>query len=292
MRCGGNAAGWFPRLLPGDKTRVVEIHNTRNPIFPEMNRPEPVPPNTDVGLKAALDNKADILLIMDSDADAFGMGNEQGQFVNQMQVFGLLGYYFLEIQKQRGPIVKTVSSTNMINQLAVIYGVPVYETEVGFNFVGPKMTQTDALLGGEESGGYAFRGHILERDGILTGLYILDLMAKTEKKPSELVHILFRRVGGPRYYDRFDSYFGENRQVLEERISKSNIKAFGDLKVLDCIKTDGCKFQLEDDSWILIRFSGNEPIVRLYCEAKHPTKVQAILRDGLEVLGLDVSLIR
>ncbi|MCJ7723275.1 MAG: phosphoglucomutase/phosphomannomutase family protein, partial [Anaerolineales bacterium] len=156
----GNGAGWFSNLLGGGKTRVIEIHNTRNPSFPEMKRPEPIPPNINPGLQASLDHKADVLLITDGDADRVGLGDEHGKFINQLRVFGLLAYYLLEIRGLRGPIVKTLSTTTMLNILGKIYDVPVHETGVGFKYVAPKMLETNALIGGEESGGYAFRGNV------------------------------------------------------------------------------------------------------------------------------------
>ena len=187
----GNGAGWFTKLLAGGKTKVVEIHNVRNPSFPEMKRPEPIPPNINVGLQATLDHQADVLLITDGDADRVGIGDENGQFINQLRVYALLAYYLLEVRGLRGDIVKTLSTTTMLNKLGELYGVPVHETGVGFKYVAPKMTETDALIGGEESGGYAFRGNVPERDGILAGLYMLDMMVKTGKKPTELLKALF-----------------------------------------------------------------------------------------------------
>ena len=210
----GNGAGWFPRLLAGDKTQLFEIHNTRNPIFPEMKRPEPIQPNIDVGLKATVDNHADILLITDGDADRLGVGDENGIFVNQLQVYALLAYYLLEVRKERGAIVKTLSTTGMLEKLGKIYDVPVYETGVGFKYVAPKMLETNAMIGGEESGGYAFRGNVPERDGILAGLYMLDFMVKLNKKPSELLQLLFSKVGA-HYYDRIDrSFRGDRKSVV------------------------------------------------------------------------------
>src|SRR5690606_13568088 len=106
----GNGAGWFPRLLCGGKTEVFEIHNQRNPIFPEMKRPEPIRPNVDVGLQKTLDEKADVLIITDGDADRLGVGDEHGRFIDQLRVYGLLAYYLLEVRGMRGPIVKTLST--------------------------------------------------------------------------------------------------------------------------------------------------------------------------------------
>lgn len=281
----GNGAGWFPRLLSGGNIQVEEIHNTRNPIFPEMKRPEPIPPNINVGLQTTIDRKADVLLILDGDADRVGIGDENGVFINQLQAYALLTYYLLEVQGQRGPIVKTLSTTSMLEKLGKLYNVPVYETGVGFKYVAPKMLETNALIGGEESGGYAFRGNVPERDGILAGLYFLDMMVQLKKKPSELLALLFSKVGS-HYYDRVDSSFSGNRQDREQRILNAKPETVGGLKVTDLITTDGFKFCLEDGGWMLIRFSGTEPIMRVYCETTHKDRVQAILKDGLKIAGL------
>ena len=274
----GNGAGYFPRLLASGKTKVLEIHNQRNPIFPEMKRPEPIPPNIDVGLKATVENNADVLLVTDGDADRVGVGDENGQFVNQLRVFGLLAYYMLEVRGLRGPIVKTLSTTGMLNKLGAIYNVPVYETGVGFKYVAPKMLETDALIGGEESGGYAFRGNVPERDGILAGLYMLDLM---------VLKILFAKVGGEYFYDRIDRPFSGSHEDRKKMILAANPKTIGGLKVTELVTVDGFQFRLEDGGWMLIRFSGTEPILRVYCETMHGDKVQAILQDGLKVAGLN-----
>ena len=282
----GNGAGWFPRLLEGGKTTVLEIHNQRNPSFPEMKRPEPIPPNINPGLKATIDNKADVLLVTDGDADRLGVGDENGEFINQLRVYGLLAYYLLEIRGQRGDIVKTLSTTGMLNILGELYGVPVHETGVGFKYVAPKMTETNAMIGGEESGGYAFRGNVPERDGILAGLYMLDFMVRTGKKPTELLTLLFDKVGGEFFYDRIDSAFSGDRKDREQTILDANPATIGGLKVTKLITIDGFQFRLEDGGWLLIRFSGTEPILRVYCETRHKDKVQAILQDGLKVAGL------
>jgi len=177
----GNGAGWFTRLIGGGKTKVIEIHNERNPSFPEMKRPEPIRPNVDVGLRATVENNADVLLITDGDADRCGIGDENGEFIDQLRVYALLALYLLEVRGERGAIVKTLSTTTMLNKLGKLYNVPVYETGVGFKYVAPKMMETDAMIGGEESGGYAFRNNVPERDGILAGLYFLDFMVCTDK---------------------------------------------------------------------------------------------------------------
>jgi alpha-D-glucose phosphate-specific phosphoglucomutase len=281
----GNGAGWFTTLLEGGKTKVIEIHNTRNPSFPEMIRPEPIRPNIDKGLEATVANNADVLLITDGDADRCGIGDEKGEFINQLRVYALLAFYLLETRGERGAIVKTLSTTTMLNKLGKLYDVPVYETGVGFKYVAPKMMETDAMIGGEESGGYAFRGNVPERDGILAGLYFLDFMVRTGKKPTELLKMLFEKVG-EHYYDRIDTPFTGDRKTREQTILDAKPKTIGGLKVTELITVDGFQFKLEDGGWLLIRFSGTEPIMRVYCETMHQDKVKAILQDGLKIAGI------
>jgi phosphomannomutase len=282
----GNGAGWFPKMIGGGKTEVIEIHADRNPMFPEMIRPEPIPPNVDVGLQKTIEIGADVLLINDGDADRVGFGDENGVFINQLQAYALLAYYLLEVRGERGPIVKTLSTTNMLIKLAKIYDVPIYETAVGFKYVAPKFTETNAIIGGEESGGYAFRGNVPERDGILAGLYFLDLMVKTNLKPSQLIDKLYGLVGA-HYYDRIDTRFTGDSEEKKERIRSAKPVAIGGLKVTGLDTTDGFKFNLEDGGWMLIRFSGTEPVIRVYTETLHEDKVQAILQDGLKIAGID-----
>ncbi|MCL4562668.1 MAG: phosphoglucomutase/phosphomannomutase family protein [Chloroflexi bacterium] len=281
----GNGAGWFTRLLSGGKTRITEIHNHRNPLFPEMTRPEPIPPNVDVGLAATVSNHDDVLIVTDGDADRLGVGDENGNFVNQLEVYALLAYYLLEVRGERGAIVKTLSTTSMLDKLGKMYHVPVYETGVGFKFVAPKMIETNAMIGGEESGGYAFRGNVPERDGILAGLYLLDMMVKLNAKPAELLSLLFSKVG-PHYYERVDTEFEGDRKSRQQRILDAKPATIGGEKVTGLNTTDGYKFCLEDGGWLLIRFSGTEPIMRVYTETTHQEHVQAIIEDGLRIAGL------
>jgi phosphomannomutase len=281
----GNGSGWFPKFLDGGKSKILEIHNERNPIFPEMTRPEPIPPNVDAGLKATLEKNADVLIITDGDGDRVGLGDERGIFVDQLRVYALLAYYLLEVRGFRGPIVKTLSTTTMLNKLGKLYNIPVHETGVGFKYVAPKMVETNAMIGGEESGGYAFHGHVPERDGILAGLYLLDMMVKLERKPSELVELLFDKVG-PHYYDRIDVSFRGDRKSYEQRILEANPDLIGGIKVTGLQTTDGFRFGLDDGGWLLIRFSGTEPIIRVYTETTQKERVKDILDDGLRIAGL------
>lgn len=276
----GNGAGWFQKLLGGGKTQIIEIHSERNPSFPEMHRPEPIPPNVDVGLKKSLEAGANVLLITDGDADRCGIGDEHGQFIDQLRVFALLAMYMLDVRGMRGPIVKTLSTTSMLDALGKLYDIPVYETGVGFKYVAPKMMETDAMIGGEESGGYAFRGHVPERDGILAGLFFLDLMCKTGLKPSQLLDKLFQKVGA-HYYDRIDTIIDlAERDAILKRLQSNLPKSIAGMAVVESKTSDGFKFILQDGSWLLIRFSGTEPLVRIYTETLSKNMVSKILSDG------------
>ena len=282
----GNGAGWFKSFLEGGATQVHEVNNGRNPIFPHMSRPEPIPPNVDYGLAFAREIGADVTIINDGDADRVGFGDEHGRFMDQLRVYGLLGYYFLEIRGERGPIVKTISTTKMLNKLGKKYDVPVHETGVGFKYIAPKMMEVGAMIGGEESGGYAFRQHVPERDGLLGGLFLLDMMVQTGQKPSQLLETLFDLVGA-HYYDRIDSRFDdEEKASILERVNKAMPATIGGLKVIDKVTVDGNQFIMEDGGWLLVRFSGTEPIIRVYCETTHEDRVQAILEDGMKIAGL------
>lgn len=283
----GNGMGWFPRILGGGKTRVTEIHNVRHPLFPEMRRPEPIRPNVDVALQKTVEMGADVCLITDGDADRMGIGDENGTFIDQLQVYGLLAYYLLEVRGERGAIVKTLSTTSMLEKLGEMYDVPVYQTGVGFKYVGPKMLETDAMIGGEESGGYAFRGSVPERDGILGNLYFLDLMVRTGKTPSQLLAHLYEVLGASYTYRRVDTRFpAEKRPQAKARLDAAHPETLAGLRVTDILTLDGYKYMLEDGGWVLIRFSGTEPIIRVYCETTDESKLQPLLDEGLKLAGL------
>jgi len=284
----GVGQGWFTRLLSGGQTVIKEIHGERNPLFPGMARPEPIASNLMGLLNAIPEFGADAGLACDGDADRVGLADEHGQFVNQLLVYALLAYYLLGVRGLRGPLVRSISSTTMANKLGALYGVPVYETGVGFKYVAPKMVETNALLGGEESGGFAFANHIPERDGILAGLYLLDLMVRTNRRPSDLIATLFDLVG-PHYYDRIDRDMPPERKAeVVARVASAEPKQIAGLQVLDIDRSDGFRFLLENGQWALIRFSGTEPVIRVYCEVTAKDRVAEVLADGLAIAGLKV----
>ncbi len=282
----GAGAGWLAEILKGGKTAVSEIHGQHHPLFPEMLRPEPIPPNLDPLQEEVKRSGADVGLATDGDADRVGVVDEKGDFVNQLQVYALLALYLLEVRGWRGPIVKTLSTTSMLYRLGKIYGVPVYETGVGFKYVAPKMVETEAMMGGEESGGFAFRGHIPERDGILAALFILDFMVQKETPLSGLIDYLYSKVG-PHFYDRIDQTFPpERRGETVGRLKALRPGKIAGLKVLRINTIDGFKFELEGGSWLLIRLSGTEPKIRVYGEATSEGRLKEMLKEGVDLAGL------
>ncbi|MGI6367282.1 MAG: phosphoglucomutase/phosphomannomutase family protein [Anaerolineae bacterium] len=283
----GVGQGWFPRLFEGGQTKLHEIHNSRNPLFPEMARPEPIADNLSTLLSTIVERGADAGVAFDGDADRVGFASEKGEFVNQLQVYALLAYYLLECRGKRGPLVRTISTTAMANKLAARYNVPVYETAVGFKYVAPKMLEVDAILGGEESGGFAFSQHIPERDGLLAGLFLLDLMVREGKTPSALIEHLYELVG-PHYYNRIDGRMQpEDRAAVLARVQAARPESVAGLAVTEIDTRDGFRYVLEGGDWLLIRFSGTEPVIRVYCETTRADKLDDILQAGLKIAGLE-----
>ncbi|MEE8582333.1 MAG: phosphoglucomutase/phosphomannomutase family protein [Dehalococcoidales bacterium] len=282
----GAGAGYLRTLLEGGSSRLVEINGQPNPNFPGIERPEPIMPNL-AGLSSrVVTETGSVGLATDGDADRIGIIDENGNFLNQLQVYALLALYLLDVRRRRGPIVKTITSTSMLYRLGKLYDVPVIETPVGFKYIAPVMVREKAIIGGEESGGFGFRGHVPERDAILAGLYFLDFMVKTGKTPSQLLEYLYEKVG-PHYYNRLDVAFPKDeRRGMTRRLEESQPLRINGTAVVKKDTFDGFRFTLADDSWLLIRFSGTEPLLRIYAEASSQTTVERLLQAGKKLVGV------
>lgn len=280
----GAGAGFFRRLL-GDDYPLIEIKGEPNPAFPGMHQPEPIAPNLRELETRVVAEKADVGLATDGDADRLGATDENGNFLTQLQVISLLAMYLLDTRGEKGAIVKTITTSRMLDKLGKLYGVPVFETPVGFKFVAPLMQRENAIIGGEESGGYGFRNHVLERDAVLAGLYFLDFIALTGKKPSELLAELYDKVG-PHHYHRIDVTFDEaERQRVLERLKAAAPDAIdGDRVKKDML--DGFRFTFDDGSWLLVRASGTEPLLRIYAETDSVERVNRLLEAGKKIAGV------
>jgi len=286
----GSGAGWISRLLAGGRIHVHEIHSERNPWFGGVN-PEPIRPHIDEALRQIGDGDYDLGLLLDGDADRAGAVDENGVFIHQLQCMGLLMYYMLEYRGEKAPVVSTVNETSMVFSLGERYGVDVHETPVGFKFVGPRMIETGAMMGGEESGGYGFGMHLPERDGIYADLLMLDLFVREREagrvSVSEAVAHL-HEIAGPSFYLRDDVHadrdsYGALKARLLVELGEQSPETLGGApveKVLALETGDGFKFWVADGSWLLVRFSGTEPLVRVYAEATSAELRDALLAEG------------
>lgn len=282
----GAGAGYLKKLLGGGRFRLTEINAAPNPNFPGMKQPEPIAVNLSRLARTIRRRKAAVGIATDGDADRLGVMDENGCFLNTLQTFALLCLYLLEVRGERGLIVRTETSTTMADKLAALYNVPVRETAVGFKHVAPLLIKEKALIGGEESGGYGFRGHVPERDGLLAALYFLDLMVSLRKTPSALVNYLFKVVG-PHYFDRWDLEFpAAARGAIIDRVKCSHPASLAGADVLKIDDFDGYKFYLADGSWLLVRFSGTEPLLRIYAEGGKAVRVQELLAAGRALVGV------
>jgi phosphomannomutase len=285
----GSGYGYISELIGGARTNVTELHNQRNPLFGGIN-PEPIRPNIDSAIAVMKVGNQDLCICTDGDADRVGIIDETGQFINQLQVFALLMLYLFDVRGMRGPVVKTVNMTAMVDKLGAEFGVRVFEVPVGFKNVAPKMMETEAVLGGEESGGFGIRGHIPERDGILVGLLFADMIVKAGKPLSAILADLERRVG-PHAYARHDihlvreTYDADRKRILDT-LQNNEPEEVAGVRVQRVRSDDGFKFYLEDGSWVLLRASGTEPLIRVYAEAASSEAVEARLAALEDIVGI------
>jgi phosphomannomutase len=286
----GSGAGWISRLLAGGRIRVTEIHQERNPYFGGVN-PEPIRPNVDEALGMFAGGGFDLGLLLDGDADRAGAADEHGTFIHQLQVTGLLMYYLAEHRGWRDPVVVSVNNTSMAERLGERFGIAVHETAVGFKFIGPRMIETGAMMGAEESGGFGFGMHLPERDGIYADLLLLDLFLREKaagRWPVSRALEHFHEIAGPSFYRRIDvhveraDYPAVKRRLLVDLREKAPTELAGEpvARTVALDTNDGFKFFTADGSWLLVRASGTEPLVRVYTEATSAQAREAMLVAG------------
>ncbi len=282
----GAGAGFFSAALASAGANVQEMRAERNPAFPGMRQPEPIEPNLGPSIEAARAGQFDVVLANDGDADRLGVLDENGTFIDTLSTFSLLCLHQMDGKGLRGPIVRSLTQSAMVDKLAARYGLPVHVTPVGFKFVGPTMITEDAVAAGEESGGYAFRGNIPERDGIFSGLLFVELMVRTGKRASELVKLLFEQVG-EHAYDRLDVDLapGDSKPDTLALAAKPPASIAG-LRVTSTDTVDGVRYVLDDGFWGLIRPSGTEPLLRIYAEGDSPQRVAEMLQDLRGLAGV------
>jgi phosphomannomutase len=276
----GSGRGQIKGLLQGTGCEVFEVRGEMNPGFGGIH-PEPIARNLGALAGAIAAGHGQLGLATDGDGDRLGAMDGRGQFVDPHRIMALSLKHLVEHRNWTGTVVKTVSTTQMINRLCQKYDLEVIETPVGFNYIADWMLRDNVLIGGEESGGISFKGHIPEGDGVLMGLLLVELVATSGKPLDELVDNLLDEVG-PAHYERLDLRLSRpiEKPRMVQRLVESAPKSIGDVKVSDVNVLDGVKFLLEDDSWLLIRPSGTEPVLRVYAEARSPHMVEALLDHG------------
>ena len=275
----GAGSGYFSELISGGNNRIKEIRSEFSPTFPGLTQPEPIENNLHPLMNEVIDFNADIGLATDGDADRLGIVDENGNYVSTLISFSLLCQHLIENLSMTGPIIKSVTMTNMINKLAELNKVEVIETPVGFKSLGPVFMEQEGLAAGEESGGYAFQGHIPERDGLLSGLLILDMMIKTQSTISELIEKLTNKVG-QHFYIRADIPFEHSkRKEIDDILKNRSFNSISGININNVNEEDGFKFNLQNDSWVLVRFSGTEPLLRLHAESNSQDHVESLIED-------------
>lgn len=280
----GAGRGYIRDFLERIGCRVKEIHGQMNPGFGGIH-PEPIARNLDALRESMTEGLWNIGLATDGDADRIGAMSSSGRFVDPHIIFSLTLRYLVERRGQRGAVVKTVSTTQMLNKLTAQYGLPLYETPVGFDHICELILTNDVLIGGEESGGITIRGHIPEGDGILMGLLLVEILADSGMSLDELIADLMRQVGDF-YYGRHDYRVQAfSKAELVKRLVQDAPSHIAGLSVHSVSDLDGVKYVLEDGSWLLIRPSGTEPVLRIYAEARRAEDVSRLLEEGKR-LGL------
>lgn len=271
----GSGMGMIKNLL-GDQ--VFELHGEVNPSFKGIP-PEPIEKNLKEFSKFIPENNCQIGIANDGDADRIGLFDENGSFVDSHRILSLLVKYLHQEKGLSGMIVKTFSTTDMLNKQAKAYGLPIEVTPIGFKYIAEFIVNGDVIAGGEESGGLSVKGHLPERDGIYIGLMMTEMIVKSGKKLSELVQELFDEFGDHAYY-RNDLHTEESKKLaMIQHCENRKLTEIAGLKVVDWQFTDGIKQTMEDGSWLLVRPSGTEPVLRIYAEAPTAKQAKALVDD-------------
>jgi alpha-D-glucose phosphate-specific phosphoglucomutase len=279
----GSGRGVIKGILQGTGCEVQEIRGEMNPGFGGIH-PEPIAQYLGALAGAVSTHMGNFGLATDGDADRTGAMDERGNFVDPHKIMTLALKYLVEQRGWCGPVVRTVSTTRMVDRLAATCGQKVYETPVGFNHIADYMLKEDILIGGEESGGISFRGHIPEGDGLLMGLLLVEIVAKSGATLYELVEDL-QLTYGPYFYNRKDLRLSRPvaKATMTDYLIEHAPASLGGEPVTEILTLDGVKYLLKDDSWLLIRPSGTEPVLRVYAEGRSPEMVRALLGYGEQV---------
>jgi phosphomannomutase len=276
----GAGRDYIRDFLDGTGWQATQIRHDMNPGFGGIH-PEPILPHLNALVEAVKESGGAFGVATDGDADRTGAVDEDGNFVSPHVIFALALRYLVEKRGLRGSVVKTVSTTLMIDRICRAYDLPLHETPVGFNHIAELMMKDDVLIGGEESGGISIRGHIPEGDGVLMGLLLLEIVAHAGLTLKELIADLQQQYG-PHHYARKDLPLARPvaKKDMVKRLTEGAPGKIGDVNVREVRSNDGVKYLLDDDSWLLIRPSGTEPVLRVYAESPSPVLVAELIGYG------------
>src|ERR1039458_8283646 len=278
----GVGAGCFETILAGTTCKVTTLNGKHDVLFGGIN-PEPIEKNYARSQKFLRAHPHDICLVTDGDADRVGGMDGRGKYLTTHQIICLLLHHLIVNRKGRGRVVKALTTTSMVDKMCAVYGLPLVETGVGFKYICAEMLKGGVLLGAEESGGIGFPGHIPERDGIAAGLMLLELLATERVSVNKLLAKLEKQFG-PHCYGRIDTHFPlEKRASLMEFLKNNPPDKLLRSPLADIKTFDGVKFVAADSSWLMLRGSGTEPILRIYAETKSDTDVQKLLKLGMSL---------
>jgi phosphomannomutase len=274
----GAGSGCIARLFSEAGIPYREIHSEHNPLFPGLN-PEPIEPHVEGLRQAVTEGNFDAGFATDGDADRIGAIDRTGEFIDSHKIFCILLKHLVEDRGLRGEVVKTFSTTQMVDKLASKHHLPLHLTPIGFKYICELMLTHDILIGGEESGGIGVKGHLPERDGILNSLLLAEVMAEKKKTLGELVEDLSQEFG-PHFYGRVDLEVELARaQRLVKQVAQGKFKKVAGLKVTAVEDLDGAKMRFGDSAWLLVRASGTENLLRLYSEAPSRDQVKTLLEE-------------
>jgi phosphomannomutase len=277
----GTGGRWIEQLLEGGTLRVETIRGERDPLFGGVF-PEPMPQHLALTAETIRARGAFLGLVTDGDADRVGALDERGEYINTHQILAILLLHLVRRRGERGAVARTFSQSVIVRRIAESYGFRLFETPVGFKHIGDLMLdpQNDLLIGGEESGGIGVRGHIPERDGILNCLLLLEAVVQSGIKPSELVRSIWREFG-EFHFERRDLHVPVSAgRRLVARLAEDPPAKFAGHRVDQVLTRDGTKLVFDDESWILFRGSGTEPLLRIYCEATSPDLMKTLIDEG------------
>lgn len=277
----GTGGRWVETLLSGGRIRVETIRAERDPLFGGV-LPEPMPWNLELTARTVRERGALMAVVTDGDADRVGALNERGEYINTHQILMIMLLHLVRNKGWRGSVVRTFSQSVIVRRIAESYGFRLFETPIGFKHIGEIMLDpaNDFLIGGEESGGIGVRGHIPERDGVFNCLLLLEAVLAAGKKPSEIVRDIWREFG-EFHFERRDLHVPiEHGLKLVSTLRENTPDTFAGHRVTGIATLDGTKLIFEDESWILCRQSGTEPVLRIYCEATSVAKMTKLMDEG------------